>query len=173
LTLTIIRAWFLAGSLPEIKSLADRFKISVFGAMGKNGQLITLDNEIFNAETFRLFIEKLLLKAEIGRRKDGNKKKILLVLDNAKYHASTMLSNRHAKILQTWLKEISNVLELFFLPPYSPDLNPIEMLWKKTRRNVTHNRYFDSLQNLCYDLKMYWGQFAKPNVEIMTLSAFI
>jgi transposase len=133
--------------------------------MGKNGQLITLDNEILNAETFRLFLEKLLLKAEIGRKKDGNKKKILLVLDHAKYH--------HAKILQSWLKEVSNVLELFFLPPYSPDLNPIEMLWKKTRRNVTHNRFFDSLQDLCYELKMFWGQFAKPNDELMKLSAFI
>lgn len=133
--------------------------------MGKNGQLITLESEKFNAETFRLFLEKLLLEAEVGQKADGKKKKILLVLDNAKYH--------HAKILQPWLEEVSNVLELFFLPPYSPDLNPIEMLWKKTRRNVTHNRFFESLQTLCYDLKMYWGQFAKPNDELMKLSAFI
>ena len=165
LTLTIIRAWFLAGSHPEIKSPVDRFKVSIFGAMGRNGQLITLENEKFNAETFRLFLEKLLLKAEVGRKENGKKKKILLVLDNAKYH--------HAKILQPWLKEVSNVLELFFLPPYSPDLNPIEMLWKKTRRNVTHNRFFASLQELCYDLKLYWGQFARPNDELMKLSAFI
>jgi transposase len=165
LTLTLIRAWFLAGSHPEIKSPVERFKVSIFGAMGRNGQLITLENENFNAETFRLFLEKLLLEVDIGRKKDGCKKKILLVLDNAKYH--------HAKILQPWLKEVSKVLELFFLPPYSPDLNPIEMLWKKTRRNVTHNRFFDSLQSLCYDLKLYWGQFAKPNGELMKLSAFI
>jgi len=164
-TLTIIRAWFLAGLTPEIKSPVDRFKISIFGAMSKRGQLITLENEKFNAETFRLFLEKLLLQAEIGQKKNGEKKKILLVLDNARYH--------HAKILQPWLEEVSNVLELFFLPPYSPDLNPIEILWKKTRRNVTHNRFFNSLQDLCFDLKMYWGQFANPNQELMKLSAFI
>jgi len=41
LTLSIIRAWFLAGSCPEIKSPVDRFKVSIFGAMGINGQLIT------------------------------------------------------------------------------------------------------------------------------------
>jgi transposase len=165
LTLTIIRAWFLAGSMPEIKSPVDRFKVSIFGAMGGNGQLITLENETFNAETFRLFLMKLLLKAEVGQKKDGKKKKILLVLDNAKYH--------HAKVLQPWLSEVSDLLELFFLPPYSPDLNPIEMLWKKTRRNVTHNRFFNSLQKLCYDLKQYWMQFDKPNDELMKLSAFI
>jgi transposase len=165
LTLTIIRAWFLAGSCPEIKSPVDWFKVSIFGAMGRNGQLITLENENFNAETFRLFLEKLLLKAEVGRKDNGRGKKILLVLDNARYH--------HAKILQPWLEEVSDLLELFFLPPYSPDLNPIEMLWKKTRRNVTHNRYFSSLQKLCYDLKQYWIQFANPNDELMKLSAFI
>ena len=127
--------------------------------MGRNGQLITLENKVFNAETFRLFLMKLLLRAEVGKKKNGRKKKILLVLDNAKYH--------HAKILQPWLSEISDLLELFFLPPYSPDLNPIEMLWKKTRRNITHNRYFCSLQKLCYDLKLYWTQFANPNEELM------
>ena len=72
------------------------------------------------------------------------KKKILLVLDNARYH--------HAKMLQPWLEYVFDVLELFFFPPYSPDLNAIEMLWKKTRRNVTHNRFFLSIQELCYDL---------------------
>jgi transposase len=163
--LTIIRAWFLAGSQPEIKSPVDRYKVSIFGAMGSNGQFITFENETFDAETFRLFLEKLLLKAVTGQKKDGKKKKILLVLDNARYH--------HAKILQPWLEEVSALLELFFLPPYSPDLNPIEMLWKKTRRNVTHNRFFSSIQELCYDLKLYWGQFAKPNEELMKLSAFI
>ena len=81
LTLTIIRAWFLAGSCPEIKSPVDRFKVSIFGAMGKNGQPVTLQNEKFDAETFRLFLIKLLLNAEVGKKEDGRKKKILLVLE--------------------------------------------------------------------------------------------
>ena len=108
---------------------------------------------------------KLLYDAELGKKDNGKKKKILLVLDNARYH--------HAKILQSWLNEVSDLLELFFLPPYSPDLNPIEMLWKKTRRIVTHNRFFNSLQALWYDLKQYWAQINKPNDELMKLTAFI
>ena len=133
--------------------------------MGTNGQLITLQNETFNAETFRIFLEKLLMEADVGRTKEGKRKKILLVLDNARYH--------HAKILQSWLEEMSGILELFFLPPYSPDLNAIEMLWKKTRRNVTHNRFFESLNHLRYDLTLYWKQFINPNTELRKLSAFI
>jgi transposase len=120
LTLSIIRAWFLAGSCPEIKSPVERFKVSIFGAMGVNGQLITYQNEQFNAATFQGFLETFLAEAQVGRTKEGKRKKLLLVLDNARYH--------HAKILQPWLESVSDVLELFFLPPYSPDLNAIEML---------------------------------------------
>ena len=165
MTLSIIRAWFLAGSCPEIKSPVDRLKVSIFGAMGINGQLITCQNEIFNAETFRIFLEKLLLEAQAGYTKEGKRKKILLVLDNARYH--------HAKILQPWLEGISDILELFFLPPCSPDLNAIEMLWKKTRRNVMHNRFFESLDQLRYDLTLYWANFCMPNEELQKLSAVI
>lgn len=164
-TLTIIRAWFLKGSFPEIKSPTDRFKMSVFGALGMNGQLILEQSEIFNAITFQNFLEKVVIEATVGVNNDGGKRKILLVLDNARYH--------HAKIIQPWLEEMKDVIELYFLPPYSPDLNAIEMLWKKTRRAVTHNRFFESLDNLKYDLKMYWNQFATINEELKLLTEFI
>lgn len=165
ITLTVIRAWFLSGSCPEIKSPSGRQKTSVFGALGKNGQLITQQNEVFNAISFQMFLEKLVAEAQRGKNKRGKKKKILLVLDNAKYH--------HAKLLKPWLKEMEDVLELCFLPPYSPDLNAIEMMWKKTRRNVTHNRFFESIDSLEYDLKMYWTQFINPNEELKSLTAFL
>jgi transposase len=165
LTLTIIRAWFLKGSFPEIKSPTDRFKMSVFGALGINGQVILDQSEIFNAVSFQKFLEKIVIEATVRVNDDGRKRKILVVLDNARYH--------HAKIIQPWLEEMKDVIELFFLPPYSPDLNAIEMLWKKTRRAVTHNRFFESLDNLTYDLKMYWNQFSDTNDELKLLTAFI
>lgn len=59
-TLSITRAWFLKGSCPEIKSPVDRDKMSVFGAMGANGQLIFNQSEVFNAETFKDFLMQLV-----------------------------------------------------------------------------------------------------------------
>lgn len=97
--------------------------MSIFGAMGQNGQLIFSQSDVFNAETFKDFLMLLVFNACVGSKSNGKKKKILLVLDNARYH--------HALLLQPWLESMSDVLELFFLPAYSPDLNPIEMLWKK------------------------------------------
>ena len=44
--------------------------------------------------------------------------------------------------------KIFNVLSLLFLPPYSPQLAPIERVWKLARRLATHNRYFQTLDQV-------------------------
>ena len=75
--------------------------------------------------------------------------------------------------LKKYLELAKDRLELFFLPAYSPDLNAIEMLWKKTRRNVTHNKYFKDITEMKQELVSYWEQFSNPNEELSRLSAFI
>jgi transposase len=154
---TIVRAWFLKGTTPEIKSPPVREKISVLGAMGMdNGQLITSNADIFNAVSFKAFVKKIIKSAK-------TKKKILLVLDNARFH--------HAIINREFLKSVKNKIELMYLPPYSPELNPIESFWKKTRRNVTHNRYFESLAEEGEALNHFFNKFKKPNELLTSLSA--
>ena len=61
--------------------------------------------------------------------------KIYIVVDNAKSH--------HAKLLKPFLKLVAWKLELSFLPPYSPKLNPAEDLWKLLREKCTHNIYYE------------------------------
>lgn len=56
------------------------------------------------------------------------------------------LESRRA--LQPWLDKHRDVLPLDFLPPYSPELNPVERVWKLTRRLCTHNAYFETLESL-------------------------
>lgn len=148
----------MAGIVPQIKSPVDRFKLSVYGAMGCNGQLIIRVEENFDADSFKRFLRTILSQAK-------TKKKILLVLDNAKHH--------HAKSLKDYLESIKDRLELFFLPAYSPEINAIEMLWKKTRRGVTHNRYFNTLKEMANELFYFWNRFCKPNAELAKLCAFI
>lgn len=126
--------------------------------MGCNGQLVIHAEEKFDADSFRRFLELFLTKT-------CSQKKILLVLDNARYH--------HAKQLAGYIEEIKDRLELFFLPPYSPEINAIEMLWRKTRRSVTHNRYFEKLGDMEKELCEYWDRFSAPNTELARLCAFI
>jgi transposase len=161
MTLSLTRAWFIKGTVPQIKSPSGREKMSVFGALGENGQFIFEQSAVFNTITFERFLQKLISTVDTKKDVFGNKKKILLVLDNARYH--------HAKALKPWLESVSDLLELCFLPPYSPDINIIERLWKKTRREVTHNRYFEKLDCIRYDLSMYWNNFTKPNQILTTI----
>lgn len=147
--------------MPQIKSPSGREKMSVFGALSENGQFVFEQSQVFNTVTFQQFLQKLISTPVTGKTVTGERKKILLVLDNAKYH--------HAKALQPWLESVSDLLELCFLPPYSPDINIIERLWKKTRREVTHNRYFEKLESIRYDLSMYWNRFTQPNEILTTL----
>jgi hypothetical protein len=100
------RGWFLKGSYPEIKSPVERHKMSVFGAMGQSGLLILSQSEILISGTFKNFIMLLVFYACVGVNSNGKMKKILLVLDNARYH--------HALLLKHWLESMSDVLKLFF-----------------------------------------------------------
>jgi transposase len=98
-----------------------RKQVSLYGAVSiDTGKLVTMQASPFNAETFQAFLERLLRM----RRK---KRKMIIILDNARYH--------HARILKDWLWKRRKILQLLFLPPYSPQLNPIERVWKLGRRS--------------------------------------
>ena len=62
--------------------------------------------------------------------------------------------------------DIRQKIELIRLPPYSPDLNPIEPCWRKARREVTHNRYFKSLDDLAYSLFSYFATFKSGSEKL-------
>jgi transposase len=65
---------------------------------------------------------------------------VVVITDNARYH--------HARLHRNWREENANRFVLDYLPPYSPDLNPIERVWKLTRRQCLHNRYFPLLSEV-------------------------
>ncbi|KAA6317358.1 hypothetical protein EZS27_032468, partial [termite gut metagenome] len=66
------------------------------------------------------------------------RQKVYMVLDNVRFH--------HAKGLKPILERYSHRIELVFLPPYSPDLNPIERVWWLMRKKVTHNRWVKTME---------------------------
>jgi len=132
-------------------------KISLFGSVNTdNGQFVYGFSPIFNAETFLEHLMKILPY----RPKN---KKILLILDNARYH--------HALYIQPWLEKNKRLIELLFLPPYSPELNPTELIWKRTRYKTTHNRYFPTIDCLCDALENQFYQWDQPNNELNSLCA--
>jgi len=140
-----MRAWFPKGKTPIIKDPGRHEKLSVFGAYNKNDdRIIITTSTYFNAVAFKRFINHLLDRVKLKQ------KKILLIVDNARYH--------RAKELKDFFYKIKDKLELFFLPPYSPDLNLIETEWRETRRNATHNRYFETDELKRQALFSYWNK---------------
>ena len=63
-----------------------------------------------------------------------------MILDNAKIH--------HAKLLNDFLEANRERLELCFLPPYSPNLNKIEELWRWLKDSVINNVFFHCRQDI-------------------------
>ena len=109
-----------------------RKSVSLFGAVNlRNGKLVTQFEKKFNAMTFKDFLCLLL-------RHRRRAKKMVILLDNAKYH--------HAAVLKPFLKRHRDKLALEFLPAYSPELNPIERVWKLTRRLCTHKLILRNLK---------------------------
>ena len=66
--------------------------------------------------------------------------KVVLILNNTRIH--------HAKLIQPFLVEHKNRLDLVFLPPYSPELNLIEGLWKWLKQSVIHNVFYKNVNEI-------------------------
>lgn len=79
----------------------------------------------------------------------------------------------HARALRPWLYKHRDVLRLDFLPSYSPALNPVERVWKLTRRLCTHNVYFQALQELVAVVQLQFEKWSQPNLQLRRLCAII
>ncbi|MDG6026823.1 MAG: hypothetical protein E3K40_09000 [Candidatus Brocadia sp.] len=90
---------------------------------------------------------------------------MIVILDNARWH--------HAQQIKSWLKEHQNVIRLDFLPPYSPNLNPIERVWKLIRRLCTHNRYFPNIDDLINTVFSQFKRWQQPKETLRRLCAII
>ena len=154
------RMWFPPEEKdPVLLHAPTRKSMSLFGvASASTGAMTTMLIKVFNAMTFLTFLKKVLKTRRRG-------KKLIVILDNARYH--------HAIILKPWLLENKDKIRLMFLPPYSPDLNNIERVWKITRRKCTHNRYFSSLNELEVTVKKQMKEWGKPNETIRRLCCII
>jgi transposase len=103
---------------PVLLHAPTRKSMSIFGAVRiDTGRLLTLPYRTFNAQTYLEFLEYLL-------KRTYRKRMIHVILDNSGYH--------HAKLLGPWIRKHRRDIVFDFLPPYSPELNPIERVWKLT-----------------------------------------
>jgi transposase len=68
-----------------------------------------------------------------------------------------------------WRDAQADHFRLDYLPPYSPDLNPIERVWKLTRKLCIHDQYFPTLASLIGAVEQQFTAWAEPNDDLRRL----
>ena len=136
----IMKSWFLKGQQRSIKTYGKHEGVKLVGCLDyETGKVYVEEHKKYDAKTFLSFLKNIL--------KQYPKGKIVMILDNAKIH--------HAKLIQPFLKENSERLELVFLPAYSPKLNCIEKLWKWLKDSVINNVFFHSVSEIKNAVKKF------------------
>lgn len=83
-----------------------------------------------------------------------NGQKIFLIIDNGPCHNLDTDG-------KAWLKDHPELIELYRLPAYSPEFNAIEGVWKLTRKQTTHNRFYKTVEERDAALRKTFTSFQK------------
>lgn len=123
----ITHGWIRTGQDKPIETTGSRTRINLLGAVALNdiAGAIVNEYEFVNSETIVQFLGQLREKYPLNH-------KLHLILDGAGYHIANVVKNT---------AESLNI-ELHYLPPYSPNLNPIERLWKVMNEHARNSVYF-------------------------------
>ena len=120
--------WRPTGGREQVRASFSRESVRIFGAMSQDELRIKIV-ESTNSEAFREFLEEI--------RRD--RPRLFMVLDNASYHKS--------KAVREYVESAGGDVELEFLSPYTPQLNPVETVWRDLKKRLA-GRFFRSLDEL-------------------------
>ena len=154
------RMWVPAATKdPVLLHHPTRKSVSYFGAVRvRDGRFFfRRERDKFNAVTCWQFLKKLRAASTRTARR------VVVIADNAKCH--------HARLHREWREQGAERFVLDFLPPYSPELNPTERVWKLTRRRCLHNRYFPRLDAVISAVETEFANWTRPNNTLRRLCA--
>jgi transposase len=115
------RTWGKKGETPVVLSTGARYRMSLISAVTSRGHMRFMIKETggVNAEVFIEFLRRLMI---------GSKNRIFIIVDRGPAHV--------AKKTKAFVASLGGRLRLFYLPPYSPDKNPDELVWKHLKADT-------------------------------------
>ncbi len=137
------RIWFPKGEKPKGAFFWSNKKLIVFGALTSSSKFYYDFYNSQNSLMFCHFLESLFDRL-------NSNKKYVLILDNAGFHKNDCVKNL--------LVEYSGWIAVEYIPPYSPELNPIETCWKVTKNTVTKSQYFRTIDEMQDALEEFWSK---------------
>ena len=137
------RIWFLKGEKPKRAFFWSNRKLIVFGALTGSSKFYYDFYIAQNSLTFCFFLRNFFdwLKPN---------KKYALILDNAGFHKTD--------VVKSLLEEYNKWIAVEYIPPYSPELNPIETCWKVTKNAVTKSQHFKTIDSMQETLEDFWSK---------------
>ena len=132
------RTWGKKGETPVVSSTGARYRMSLISAVTARGHMRFMIKEKggINADVFIEFLKRLMV---------GAKSKIFLIVDRGPAHV--------AKKTKAFVAGLGGTLRLFYLPPYSPDKNPDELVWKHLKADTVGRSVITSLADFRHKVK--------------------
>jgi len=133
------RSYGLRGQTPVIPGTGQRFGCNMISAVTNQGHLcFQVFEGSFTVKVFLGFLKRLVKQA---------KRKVLLIVDGHPVH--------RAKLVQAWREQHQDEMEIVYLPGYSPELNPDEMLNQDVKHSALRQRRPKTVTALKADLRAY------------------
>jgi transposase len=147
--------WAKQGQDKEVRTNSGRNRVNINGAMNAHRpeEVVMVEAERINAESTRELFEKLLHKYQ-------DKAKIYILADNARYY--------YNETLRKWLEENPKI-QMLHLPPYSPNLNLIERLWKFLRKKVINLHFYATFDEFRKAIREFFENLKQYKDELKTL----
>jgi transposase len=132
------RTWGKKGETPVVLSSGARYSMSLISAVTSRGHMRFMIKEEggVNAEVFIEFLRRLMI---------GSKNSIFLIVDRGPAHI--------AKKTKAFVSSLGGRLRLFYLPPYSPDRNPDELVWKHLKADTVGRASIVSFGDFKYKVR--------------------
>lgn len=144
--------WAPPGFRPTIKAQFIRQYTHVYSAVSPNdGQSVSLILPYVNTAAMKIYLTEV--------SKQLAEYRVVMIMDKAAWHRSKMLG------------EFENI-RIIYLPPYSPELNPVEHLWEHIRENYLRNFFWTSMDKLENKLESILQKIANFSESIQSLVGF-
>jgi transposase len=141
--------WIKKGERKELPANTGRSRLNLSGVIDIiDYKVLIQEDKMLNAEATMSFLRKI-------EEAYPTKTRIHIFCDNARYYRNKSISK--------YLRD--SKIQLHFLPPHSPNLNPIERLWKWMKERVLYNTYYEEFEDFRFAVLGFFVLLSKLGPE--------
>jgi transposase len=150
--------WYILAEKPWYILAENEWYIYVRKLTPVTGRTVNVIHRCRNNVGFRRLLAAISRAYDLPSHPE---RKVVLFIDNDRAHK--------AKRIHELLERHGHQIQIEWLPPYSPELNPQEDVWQDLRRCVTHNHYFEHVDELLEAVQEFHQQLESNPERVLRL----